>query len=68
MFSCQKPLAWTYCLLSVLIFDLDDHYSHVSDRGRDLRKKTMFFDIVLLLGFVAVGAVFALIVEFLNAV
>jgi hypothetical protein len=55
-------------LLSVLIFDLDDHYSHVSDRGRDLRKKTMFFDIVLLLGFVAVGAVFALIVEFLNAV
>jgi len=28
----------------------------------------MFFDVVILLGFVAVGAVFALIVEFLNAV
>lgn len=51
-----------------LIFDSGYRCSPVSDLGRNLRKRTMFFDVVILLGFVAVGAVFALIVEFLNAV
>ena len=57
-----------YDFSSALIFDSGDHCTPLSDGGRDLRKKKMFFDIVLLLGFVAVGAVFALIVEFINAV